>query len=181
MSLTGKPELLPWLEQQLSCRPMLKPRDAYKLLYQGLLGSEHLIASPAAFTRWLVEELHAVAAGESDPLWESIRPDGSLGRLNLRPYKAHSGDPDVLVAACLETAVRKWGTLDELKAAWDLVVEANHSTLWAGWTTAELIEVTHLVQAMDYPALHHSQAYQQTYQPAYRLVAADLLPGLMIV
>ncbi len=180
MNILNERELLPWLQGRLNQRPSMEPRDAYKLLYQGLLGSEHLIASPESFTLWLVEELDALESGESDPLWESIRPDGSLGRVNLRPYKARSGDPLDLVVACLETARRKWGTLDELVAAWDLVVESNHSTVWASWDLAELTAVTRLVQANNYPALHHSQSYQDAYQPAYRLVAAELLPGLMV-
>jgi len=177
---SNEPELLSWLQQQLSQRPEMEPRDAYKLLYQGILGSEHLIDSPESFARWLVEELDAVGAGDSDALWESIRTDGALGRLNLRSFKAHAGDPSLLVTVCLETARRKWGTLDELKIAWDLLMEANQSTVWAGWNIAELIEVTRLIQANNYPALHHSRAYQAAYHPAYRLVAANLLPGLEI-
>ncbi|HSF82053.1 MAG TPA: hypothetical protein VLA49_12505 [Anaerolineales bacterium] len=178
MSLTGKPEWLPWLEPQLSCRPLLKPRDAYKLLYQGILGPEHAIASSESFATRLNDELGTVESGWSEPLWESIRPDGTLGRLNLRPFKAQAGDPVELVRACLETARRKWGTLDELVAVWSMVVEANRSAAWAGWKFDQVMEITQLVQANSYPALHHSQAYQAAYQPAYRLVASDLLPGL---
>lgn len=178
MKTSDVPELLGWLQDQLRQRPRMEPRDAYKLLYQGMLGSEHMIASPESFAQWLQEELNMVESGWSEPLWESIRPDGTLGRLNLRPFKAQAGDPVELVTACLETARRKWGTLDELVAVWSMVVEANRSTAWAGWKFDQVMEITQLVQANSYPALHHSQAYQSAYQPAYRLVASDLLPGL---
>jgi len=178
LSLLNSPELLPWLQERLCERPALRPRDAYKLLYQGVLGSEHLIDSAESFAHWLVEELGIVAAGRSDPLWEAIRPDGALGRLNLRPFKEVRGDPVALVAACLETGKRPWGRREELVVAWGQVVEANRRAAWAGWDFDELLEVTQLVQANNYPPLHHSQAYTQAYSPAYRLVAADLLPGM---
>jgi len=175
---SNKDKLLQWLQEQLKQRPRMEPRDAYKLLYQGILGPEHLIASPESFAQRLVKELDAVEVVDSEPLWEEIRPDGLLGRLNLRPFKAQAGDPADLAAACLETARRKWGRVEELAAAWDLVVGANRGALWSGWNIEELMEITQLVQTKGYPPLHHSQAYQQAYRPAYRLVAADLLPGL---
>jgi hypothetical protein len=178
MTHSNTAELHSWLKERLGERPEMEPRDAYKLLYQGLLGSEHLITSPESFARWLAEELDSVEARGSEPLWEAIRPDGALGRVNLRPFKAQAGDPAALLAACLETARRKWGTLDELAAAWEEVVEANRRHAWPGWDFEALMEITRLVQAKGYPPLHHSQAYSQIHQPAYRLVAADLLPGL---
>jgi hypothetical protein len=72
------------IKEHLARRPAMEPCDLYKLLYQGVRGPEHLISSPEAFTERLVKEWHELDFADSDPLWESIRPDGSLLRLNLR-------------------------------------------------------------------------------------------------
>jgi hypothetical protein len=31
----------------------------------------------------------------------------------------------------------------------------------------------------NYPVIHHSSVYKQSYQPAYRVVLSTLLPGLI--
>ena len=180
MIFSNKDKVLLWLQEQLKQRPEREPRDSYKLLYQGILGPEHWITSFESFAQWLVEELDAMEGEGNDPLWEAIRPDGALGRLNLRPFKAQACDLTLLVEACLETAGRKWGQVEELTAVWEQVVAANNRALWAGWNLEELMEITQLVQTKGYPPLGHSQAYRQAYRPAYRLVAADLLLGLRL-
>ena len=160
------------LDAHLARRPLLEPRDVYKLLYQGLLGPEHLIASPQDFEARLWNEVEALAAADDEPLWESIRPDGTLGRLNLRPFKARDGDIRVLNAACLQIVTQAWGTKEMLRATWDDFAAACRSGRWPlSW-----LEIQHLTKWLDehdFPAVHHTQTYRQEYAPAYRLVDHD--------
>jgi hypothetical protein len=121
------------IKEHLVQRPAMEPRDLYKLLYQGVRGLEHIITSPKAFTERLVEEWDKLDLAEGDPLWESIRPNRSLLRLNLRPFKALGGDLDELAAACLETGRRSWGTQAELQLAWDHFINACRERSWPGW------------------------------------------------
>ncbi|HTP09338.1 MAG TPA: hypothetical protein VMP08_13875 [Anaerolineae bacterium] len=157
------------IDIHLARRPLLEPRDVYKLLYQGILGPEHLIASPQDFEARLVSEVEEIAAADDEPLWESIRPDGALGRLNLRPYKARRGDMRTLNAACLKTAEYAWGSKDSLRAVWTDFAAACRSGRWPlSW-----LEIQHLTKWLveqDFPAVHHTQTYRQEYAPAYRLL-----------
>lgn len=151
----------------------MEPRDVYKLLYQGVRGPEHSILSPAAFTEQLSAEWESLELAVGDPLWESIRPDGSLLRLNLRPFKAEGGSLVNLIAACLKTGHRRWGTQAELEVAWE-----NFSTLcgeqsWPYMSLERVKTFTTWLEANGYPPVHHSEQYRSLYRPAYRLVAVE--------
>src|SRR5512136_2283430 len=105
------------IDDHLARYPAMEPADVYKLLYQGVLGPEHLIASPKAFAARLRVEYDIQPSDDAEPLWEPVRPDGARGRVNLRPFKAAGGDVERLIAACLEIAERAWGTPAELRTA----------------------------------------------------------------
>lgn len=160
------------ISEHLTRRPAMQPRDVYKLLYQGVRGPEHIISSPQAFREYLIAEWQALNPGGDDPLTESIRPDGTLLRLNLRPYKAAGGSLETLNAACLETARRPWGTQVELQQAWEAFVDSCRAGSWPNWTLQEVETFTSLLQENNFPPAHHSDRYRELYQPAYRLVAA---------
>jgi len=151
--------------------PAAEPRDIYKLLYQGVLGPEHLIASPDAFAARLHEELGPLEPTENEPLWEPLRPDGLLGRLNLRPYKARGGDSERLVEACLRTAYMRWGTPGELRRAWDTFTILVREGTWPAMSLGRVEVLTRYLVLHGYPAMHHSSLYRRSHAPAYRLVA----------
>lgn len=161
------------VQDHLTRRPAMGPRDVYKLLYQGVRGPEHLISSPQAFREYLAAEWQALKPGGDDSLREPIRPDGSLLRLNLRPFKAAGGSLEGLTAACLETACRPWGTQDELQQAWTCFVDFCKAGSWPSLTLQELETFTSLLRENNFPPVHHSERYRELYQPAYRLLAVD--------
>jgi hypothetical protein len=152
----------------------MAPCDFYKLLYQGVRGSEHIIASPESFTERLLEEWNELDLAGGDPLWESIRPDGSLLRLNLRPFKVAGGRLDELVTACLETGGRRWGTLSELQQAWECFITTCRDGYWPGLSMDDVETFTSMLKENGFPPVHHSEYYQSLYRPAYRLLAADI-------
>jgi len=123
--------ILALIEEHLARRPATTLRDIYKLLYQGVRGPEHIITSPQAFTERLQAEWESAEPADDDPLLESIRPDGALLRLNLRPFKAAGGDLKALTTACLKTGQRAWGTPAELQQTWFFLClpAARHSVL----------------------------------------------------
>ena len=169
----SQPDLLARLiDEHLARYPAMEPVDVYKLLYQGVLGPEHLIASPEAFAARLRAEYDAQPSDETEPLWEPVRPDGALGRVNLRPFKAGGGDVERLIAACLETAGRAWGRPAELQAAWAAFVELCQSGRWQAFSLVGILALSEQLSAEGYPPLHHSSAYRQAYRPAYRLAGA---------
>lgn len=167
------------LDEHLARYPAAQPDDIYKLLYQGVLGPEHLIASPEEFARRLQAEYEALPPDAAGLLWEPVRPDRSLGRLHLGPFKARHDDLEWLVTACLRTAGRAWGTPAELCLAWATFVALCRAGRWQAFALADVLALHDRLEAQGYPPLHHSAAYRQAYRPAYRLVAGDLFTQLV--
>ncbi len=167
--MTTVHDLLGLLDTHLAHYPLMALQDVYKLLYQGILGPEHLIAEPKAFTARLLAEHEAVPATAAEPLYEPVRPDGRLLRVNLRPFKALRGDLDRLLNACLEAANMRWGTQDDLAAAWAAVADACQTGRWSHLGTAAAFSTW--LDAQGYPAVHHSRQYREAYRPAYRLIS----------
>jgi hypothetical protein len=159
------------LDIHLARYPLLAWQDAYKLFYQGILGPEHLVSEPEAFqARLLADALRAAVPSAADePLYEPVRPDGRLLRVNLRPFKAAGGDIRVLLDACLTAAAARWGTPEELRAAWAAVARACQAGRWPH--VGDLAAFSAWLEAHDCPAVHHAPQYREAYRPAYRLVS----------
>jgi hypothetical protein len=156
----------------------MEPRDVYKLLYQGVLGSEHNIKNEIAFRERLLAEFASLEAHQGERPYEPVRPDGSLVRINLRPFKLQQGDLDWLVVACLATGQLKWGELEELRLVWDTFCGSCQEGRWPGFGPASVSECSVWLKARGYPAVHHSPAYRSCYQPSYRLIAKPALSAL---
>lgn len=172
------PLLEDWLiliDKHIERRPLMEVRDVYKLLYQGIRGPEHLITSKSAFSKRLEAEYKELTANWDDPVLEAIHPQGILLRINLKPFKAAELDLTQLLEVCLQTARRKWGTPEELRSLWESLCNSYSQHKFGVFSAREMDEFTAWLASHDYPAVHHSQAYRQAYQPAYRLVAADLV------
>ncbi len=170
------PALLALIDSHLALYPLMRAQDVYKLLYQGLLGPEHLVANAQAFRTRLLAEYESVVPDAHEPLYEHVRPDGRLLRAKLRPIKAQGGNPDLLLAACLQATAMAWETPGALRAAWGAVTAAHLSDRWP--------EIEHLtpfsawLAAHDYPPVHHSGRYREAYRPSYRLVAGPIEAAL---
>ena len=161
------------IDEHLARHRAMEPRDAYKLLYQGVLGPEHLVASPEDFAARLRTEYETVPPCAAEPLWEPIRPDGALVRLNLRSFKAGRGDVERLITACLQTAERTWGTPEELRVAWATFVELCRAGQWEVFPLPEVLAFSAWLEEHGYPIVHHSACYREADKPACRLVGRE--------
>ena len=166
------------IDQHLRWYPCMEPRDVYKLLYQGVLGPEHNIENETAFRERLQAEFASLEARQGEPLYEPVRPDGSLLRINLRPFKLQNGDLESLIAACLAAGRQKWGELEELKSAWDTFCGLCQECRWPEFALADVSGFSAWLEAQGHPAVHHSPAYRRCYQPSYRLFAKTALSAL---
>lgn len=161
--------------------PAAEPRDIYKLLYQGVLGPEHLLDSVETFEVELRAELDRVQPDENEPLWEPLRPDGLLGRLNLRPFKARGGDPERLLEVCLRTTFQRWGTPEDLKRAWDTFASLVRQGTWPAMAPGRIDILTRYLILHNYPPTHHSTMFKRSYEPAYRVIAARWTGMLLVL
>lgn len=158
--------------EHLHRRPAMEPIDLYKLIYQAVRGPEHLIASPETFIERLQAEWAGLELEPVDPLWEAIRPDGWLMRLNLRPYKSSGYLLNELVSACLETGQSRWGSQADLETIWGQFVLLSSQGAWPGVAHTQVLLFTERLHLSSFPSVHHSDSYRKLYQPAFRLVAA---------
>lgn len=158
--------------------PLMEVRDIYKLVFQGVMGSEHLISSPEGFIRYLVEELEPLQADPHERLLEAIHPGECLFRINLRPFKAHPVDLDVLIPLLLETARSFTGDRGVLQDTWMDFVQACENGSISGFDISQLHQFTTWVEGLGFPAVHHSEVYEREYKPAYRIISAECLPRL---
>jgi hypothetical protein len=163
------------VKQHLNWYPLMEARDIYKLLYQGVMGSEHLIASADEFTQYLRREFDPLPANPSERILEPVRPDQNLLRLNLRAYKCHQLHVDVLIPALLETAQAFSGDLVDLRAVWKGFVQSCGQGLIASIQLDQLHQFMRWLDENGFPTAHHSEAYARTYQPAYRLISNDFI------
>ncbi len=161
--------------------PAAEPRDIYKLLYQGVLGPEHMVDSVEEFEADLRAELDEVQPDENEPLWDPLRPDGLLGRLNLRPFKARGGDPSRLLEACLRTSFQRWGTPEDLKRAWDTFSSLTRQGTWPSMSPGRTDILTRYLILHNYPTMHHSTMFRRSYAPAYRVIAARWTGMLLVL
>ena len=161
------------IDEHLAQYPAMQLRDVYKLFYQGVLGLKHLVASPETFAARLQAEYEGIPPDDAEPLWETVRPDGALGRLNLRPFKARRGDVESLIVACLRTAGQVWGIPDDLQAAWATFVGLCRTGRWEVFPLPGVLAFSGWLEDHDYPATHHSERYREAYGPAYRLAGRE--------
>ena len=154
--------------------PAMQLDDVYKLLHQAALGPGHAVNNPAAARKYLDEEIQALDGGPTEPGQDIISPDGQLGRVHLRTYLAGGGDVDVLHRAFVKTASTYSASPDKLAkfcgCLGDLATAGG-----IPFTQDEVVAYFEKIAHDGYLAIHHSAAFRNAYQPAYRVVAVDLL------
>ncbi len=156
---------------QARAEPELRIEDAYKWLFHATRGGEHAVANEFAVRKWLENEWATLGPPQpGEPLWTPLTPDGRIGRLNLRPYRARGGAPEPLLAAFVEGAQSFDASPARFRAAWralgrELKKQPVGHLTWAAWQRLD-----REMRAYDYPASHHSPEYERARQPAYRVL-----------
>ena len=150
-----------------AARPEMRARDVYKLLYQGVFGVGHIMG-PGAWD-YLQGEANSVDPKDQpgDPLLESVSLDGSVIRVNLRPFIREGYPLNKLMEAMRQSDIA--GNPALFLEAWDAFAEL----VWSGQLDFEHNEVDAINKALDRAKpqpMHHTQQYRDAYHPAYRVV-----------
>lgn len=155
--------------------PAWQAQDVYKLAHQAAMGSEHAVTDREHARAWLEEEISMLPAGIEEPLLDPISPDGNILRVHLRPFLRQGLPPELLLEAFLKTAGGYKGSINTLKEYLVQAIEiANRSK--TNISLGNLVEFIRVMQTKGFPAAHHSDAYEEGYHPAYRVVARATLP-----
>lgn len=150
--------------------PSARARDIYKMLHQGTMGPRHLLENENAARALLLREYeHLEARAQDEPLTEQVSTDGSIVRINLRPFKKLPGNLNALFECVI------------LSAKHILPDECTLFTLWEGFKTLNRQDVVrfdhHEIASLDEKFSHegfipisHSEEYRMQEKPSYRVV-----------
>ena len=133
-------------------RPLMQVDDFYKLLFQSVYGNGHILkGNPLGY---LEQEAREMKWGIEDPLTEKISLDGSLIRVNLRPY-VKAGNPVDLVYNMMIASNERRGSAEELRKLW-----------------SEFLGLYPQAASFRFPQglPSHSAKYNKHYAPSYRVV-----------
>ncbi|MGB7203584.1 MAG: hypothetical protein WBD16_15155 [Pyrinomonadaceae bacterium] len=154
--------------------------DAYKYLHQATRGGEHAVPSKDAAKKWLDNEWQSLGEPiKNERTWEQLCPDGTIGRLNLRPFKDEGGKADDLLNAFLQSA-REYKT--EPSAFTDAWAELGKRLKKQGFdrlTQKTWKRLDDEMKKKKYPAIHHSDEYKRANRPAYRILTLDAAQWLI--
>lgn len=154
----------------------MRATDYYKLIYQSVFGVGHIMGDDARL--WLEKEAEEVdlAHQPDEPLVESISVDGSIVRVNLRPYLRRGLPLEKLFSAIVETAevggseeefLESWAVFRKLAEEGELDIDKE-----------ELEDLEEELQRKGIRTHHHTEAYREAYKPAYRVVKRSALKWL---
>lgn len=148
---------------------MMNEEDTYKLLFQATRGPGHYGMSYGPVETWLRKEVEGMAVDSMhvDQMVETIGPHYS--RLYLAPYIAAGGSIEALAHAQIESA-KSQPDPTRLPEVWsELRSVVNRDSLHR-LDLARFDKLTDLLKTNEWPAIHHSEIYQQAYQPHYRVL-----------
>ena len=167
--------------------------DIYKCLHQGEFGLGHSIDNPANFKDQLAHEFSRAKPTATEPTLENVAPDGSVLRLNLRPYRNLFKDNEIkarnlLQQVCFDSARIEKGDRERFFATLAAFREMNNMGEFnvggmiyvfpQGMVDHFLREIMDLTRRLgSVPVLCHSPVYRQFNAPTYRVVDRVVLKG----
>lgn len=165
----GPAALLETAESAWRRTPEMRIEDAYKWLYQATRGGEHAVVGEAGPRAWLLREWATLSApGRSEPEVEVL--GGQVARVNLRPYRARGGDPEMLLAVFVASAERFERSPAGFATAWRALGERLERRGIGKIRHSDWRQLDDQARVGGYPAIHHSEPYRRAYAPAYRVV-----------
>lgn len=165
--------------------------DIYKCFHQGEFGPGHLIDNPTRSKEGIARDLARAEPTGDEPIMEKVAPDGSVFRINLRPYRRlFKGDDvkavDQMVQVFFESAAIHSGSPERFRAIMNEFRRLNNrGELTVGGLTfmfqhrmveSFFNELDAFIRRMGtIPAFSHSKSYRYFNDPRYRVAYVDVL------
>lgn len=162
-------ELKQILIQHARRYPLMEPTDAVKLVYQNEFGGGHLIKDTAACMAYLKREYETIARNPDMPLLEEI--GNGIVRVNLAALP--EDQLDRLGELFIRSAAAHKGTLPRFLEKLNVLCQLTNAGCFAFDMDALETYLT-AYKTAGYPPVSHSEAYRNTYHPAYRIVQEKL-------
>ena len=165
------------VKNHLQRYPRMEVQDVYKLLYQGEFGVGHILDNPKAAKDYLIRELQQIGGNTEDSLHEVISPEGIIIRVHLRAFKGENLNPDDLWKAMIRTGESVVGDKARFKANWEIIrLGTEHGLI--PFSIKTITEFWDNMDRRELSPVHHSDMYNSTYHPAYRVIKLDYLSDI---
>ncbi len=160
------------LERQMDNYPEARLQDIYKSFYQDHFGPGHMITDTATVRRYLYSELSG-----NDVSWVGYyEPTGCEGRF-VRVFLNTIADSLITAEELLDAFIRSANEFQEPKTEWITEWSEIVQTIRENWIYVEGFEEDEpklTEAARNNQAMHHSRAYNDAYNPHYRIVRRDI-------
>lgn len=166
--MAEKHQLLDLIKWHLEHHPGMAITDVYKLVYQGVMGAEHLLQDEARARRYLAEEWAVVPTDQTQPLLEPVSADGRIVRINIARAKADGILQNHVWLAFVRSAHAITPDTQAFERAWSLVVTGCAENRLP-FEEREALDFGERARLHGYPAKHHSETYRERNRPAYRV------------
>ena len=161
-----------YLAEQMKKYALLQPQDLVKMAYQTVFGPEHMLQNPARALEMLRMEMKSIGQEEVDPgLLEPI--SDRLCRVHLMAWKKLGRTAEELHSLFLQTARCCHGSEADFFA---LIGEYKQTLLQLSPdAAADFDQFLTGYLAGGVRPVHHSEIFQMTYDPHYRLILRSLV------
>lgn len=167
------------VRRQMGDYPESRLQDLYKSFFQDRFGPGHIISNRESALNYILSELEQ-AGGSDAPYTEPCGWEENYVRVNLSAIRDGVVSADALTDALMASADP---VTDEAVAAWRqewaailAIVEKQFPDIPDLQRDKQAIDS--LLSSGQY-AYHHSPAYEQAYQPHYRIVKKPLAEALL--
>ncbi len=164
---------LKMLREQCARWPKLTAMDLTKALYQAEFGCGHFVGDPSRALNWLKEEQASLADANRELQPPFIEPlDSAFCRVHLAHMKKEGLSSETLCRLFVLSAREKTGDMQQFRLLLDEMETAVESGLLPV-NQASAKEFLAGYRAAGCPSTHHSEAFREAYQPAYRVIRSD--------
>lgn len=152
--------------------------DAYKWLFHASQGGDHAVGEDdAGPRRWMTREWATLGPPQKgEPEVVPLDKEGRLIRINLRPYRARGGDPEMLLALFVASARQFRPDPSAFRTAWAELGDQLKRGRIGKLSYPEWVRLDRETRPVGYPAIHHSSRYETARKPAYRVILGSLWP-----
>lgn len=167
-------KLLNLLKENIEKYPAMQLQDCIKLLYQRILGSEHMAMSYGRCYDLLKAEKEKVGTDVSFIRYEEL--GDNLCRFNLLSLPDDKASLHTLTNLFLQSIKTLSDNISNKKIRFEEALTFLLKSVKEGLLPFDFAETEAFLKKYienGCPPVHHSQIYRDTYHPAYRLIRTD--------
>ena len=164
------------LKEQIKNHPYQTLQDVYKSCYQDEYGPGHIIADESSSLNYLFTETNSIEKNYKPPvLFEKTGLEGNYIRVDLNLIKNGNVPFFVLFKSLLISAeIGSQKTDEDWADIWSSIVEEIKISDIVLDNFEEDINRLYNISISDDKVVHHSELYENTYHPHYRIIEKNI-------